>query len=413
MTAVSPEWDAPHRLRKGAQPLELCAGEARVLVLTYATSITRHQDTDTDGDADGSDKKYHSVYDERWRPVATFRDSDASPKESFVYHAAGGGGYGGSSYIDQVVMRDRDDTNTWTGAADGTLEERAYYCQNWRADVVALVDFDGAATMLEWVKYSAYGVPFGMPAGDADSDGDCDASDDSIVAGWVSAPSYDVRGDVDLDGDVDGTDYSAVVGGHQAVGRGQLSATSTGNHKGYAGYEFDWERGRQYHVRHRVLDCVLGLWITRDKLVYVDGPNALQYVASGPIAARDPEGLQKCASIPLPSTHRVPTVCKGSGPSIDDAFADCAKDAINTAGLGCDLCDTGSFFKGCPQTITVLEIRSVGGGTGTVSGGTVSINMTDPEGYFIVMQKCGPCVYISPGLASPPPPPPPLRPTPQ
>jgi len=124
--------------------------------------ITRHQDTDIDGDVDGNDKKFHTAYDERWRPVATFRESDSSPKEQFVYHNAGNSGYGGNSYIDLVVLRDRDINSGWTSAADGTLEERIYYCQNWHADVVAIVSGAGTS-MKEWVKYSAYGVPFGMP----------------------------------------------------------------------------------------------------------------------------------------------------------------------------------------------------------------------------------------------------------
>lgn len=46
-------------------------------------------DTDNDGDVDGNDKTYHFVHDERWRIVATYRDSDVHPKEQFVYHAAG------------------------------------------------------------------------------------------------------------------------------------------------------------------------------------------------------------------------------------------------------------------------------------------------------------------------------------
>jgi hypothetical protein len=32
-------------------------------------------------------------------------------------------------------MRDKDANTAWaTAAADGTLEERRVYCQNWRAD---------------------------------------------------------------------------------------------------------------------------------------------------------------------------------------------------------------------------------------------------------------------------------------
>ncbi|MFG0331704.1 MAG: hypothetical protein ACF8PN_17600 [Phycisphaerales bacterium] len=75
-----------------------------------------------------------------------------------------------------ILTRDRDDTNGLhpTGSTDGTLEERRYLCQNWRADVVAIVT--DTAQMVEWDKYSSYGVPFGLPAGDADSDADCNST---------------------------------------------------------------------------------------------------------------------------------------------------------------------------------------------------------------------------------------------
>ena len=47
-----------------------------------------HYDTDTDGDVDSNDPWYSFAYDEAWRQVATFRGSDAGPKEVFIYHAA-------------------------------------------------------------------------------------------------------------------------------------------------------------------------------------------------------------------------------------------------------------------------------------------------------------------------------------
>ena len=73
-----------------------------------------------------------------------------------------------------------------------------YYCQNWRGDVVALID--ASADQVEQDRYSAYGVPFGLPAGDADSDGDVDSADLTQIQTWIGAPSYDVRGDMNLDG---------------------------------------------------------------------------------------------------------------------------------------------------------------------------------------------------------------------
>lgn len=291
------EWDAFYRLRKVKNQSNALVSEYWYNGLGYL--VTRHQDTDTDGDVDGSDVKFHAAYDERWRQVATFRASDSSPKEQFVYHCAGNGGRGGSSYIDSVLLRDRDMTNGWTGAADGTLEERVYLLQNWRADVVAIVapDGDGGATMLEWIKYSAYGVPFALPAGDTDSDGDCDSTDDAQITTWKNAPAYDVRGDLDLDGDVDATDESLVVSAHQSLGRGVLTSSAVGNCKGYAGYEGDAKLSAKWHVRHRVLDSVLGRWLRRDPLGYVDGKNLCLYVRGRPVELIDPLG--RAAAAPL------------------------------------------------------------------------------------------------------------------
>ncbi len=69
---------------------------------------------------------------------------------------------GGSSYIDAVVLRDRDTQATPGG---GSLDERRYYVQNWRSDVVALppeLEPDGDPSMkprAEMVRSTPYGTP--------------------------------------------------------------------------------------------------------------------------------------------------------------------------------------------------------------------------------------------------------------
>ena len=86
----------------------------------------------------------------------------------FVPHQTGLDGHDGRSYLDVVILRDRDGNNAnWTAASDGTLGERIYHYQNCRADVSGIVEDTGEDTgeMAEWVKYSAYGVPFGLPRG--------------------------------------------------------------------------------------------------------------------------------------------------------------------------------------------------------------------------------------------------------
>ena len=73
-----------------------------------------------------------------------------------------------------------------------------YYCQNWRHDVVALVTSGGA--MKERVRYTAYGIPIGMPLGDCDGDGDTDATDQAILlAAWGTGTA---KCDLDLSGSV-------------------------------------------------------------------------------------------------------------------------------------------------------------------------------------------------------------------
>ncbi|VAX42577.1 hypothetical protein MNBD_PLANCTO03-1183 [hydrothermal vent metagenome] len=73
---------------------------------------------------------------------------------------AGAVGSGGSSYIDSVILHDRDANTSWEDQADATLEERVYSCQNWRADVVALMTSGGV--LINQVRYDPYGTLFGL-----------------------------------------------------------------------------------------------------------------------------------------------------------------------------------------------------------------------------------------------------------
>jgi RHS repeat-associated protein len=293
------KWDAFGRLK------EVRNRSNSALVAEYKYNglgyrIGWHYDTDADGTVESNtdDPWYLFVYDERWRVLNTYRLLDwaynaSNPvasyaKERFVYHNAGLGGWGGSSYIDSVMLRDRDAATAWNAASDGTMEERIYYAQNFRHDVSALITSDGR--MIEWIKYSSYGVPWSMPAADTDSDGDFDATDASAITG-----TYDVRKDVNLDGTVDVVDFLEALDlntGYVTLGWSKLGLTKWGNRKGYAGYEGDTAlAGTKWHVRHRVLESELGRWMRRDPAGYVDGHNVVQYVTSEPILKLDPTGL--------------------------------------------------------------------------------------------------------------------------
>ena len=175
----------------------------------------------------------------------------------------------------------------WNGRAstdDGTLEERRYYCQSWRHDVVAMVTSGGA--LAERARYSAYGVAFGIPLGDVNGDGACDSTD---VGLYTPTPSG-VRYDLNLDGVVNSTDAGIASGAPSVtLGRGRLS--NIGNRFGYAGYESDFATDLLMHVRNRVYHATLGRWTRRDPLGYVDGASLYQYVGSRPITGLDAMGL--------------------------------------------------------------------------------------------------------------------------
>lgn len=84
--------------------------------------MTRRYEANANGTVAAAER-YCSMYDDRWRVVGVFRDVGSAPKESFVYHAVGNAGRGSSSYIDSVILRDRDANGGggWTGAADGCI----------------------------------------------------------------------------------------------------------------------------------------------------------------------------------------------------------------------------------------------------------------------------------------------------
>ena len=127
--------------------------------------------------------------------------AQSAPHSCTCYHAPGTGGYVGG---DRFILRDKDADTDWTASSDGPLEERIYYVQNWRGDVVNLLT--DAGTQIESVRYSAYGVPFAMPAGDNDFNGDVDSTDTDQIQTWINGAAYAVCGDLNLDGDVDATD---------------------------------------------------------------------------------------------------------------------------------------------------------------------------------------------------------------
>jgi RHS repeat-associated protein len=186
---------------------------------------------------------------------------------------------------------------------NAVLEERLYYCQSWRADVVAVVDSTG--TLVEGARYSAYGVPIGVPAGDTNTDLAFDSTDSTNITGWSPPASYDVRYDVNLDGAITSADASAAA--TVTLGRGVLSSAAVDNRRGYAAYEF-WPQpaSNLYSVRHRVLHSDLGRWTRRDPQGYGDGPSLYAYSRSRAYTLVDPAGLVGLTPPGLPKLVKGP-----------------------------------------------------------------------------------------------------------
>ena len=91
--------------------------------------ISAVHDADDDGSMSGETTE-HYVYDRSWRQVGMFEDAETSATITWVHRNAGLNGQGGSNKIDAVNLRDRDTTD------NGTLDERRYYTQNFKGDVV-------------------------------------------------------------------------------------------------------------------------------------------------------------------------------------------------------------------------------------------------------------------------------------
>jgi hypothetical protein len=150
--------------------------------------------------------------------------------------------------------------------------------------VSALVKSDGR--MLEWVKYSAYGIPFGLPNGDTDSDGDCETNDEDTIKYWSSG--YDVRCDIDLDGDVDGDDLSLVQTG-VTEGRAVITSSDIANARSLCGLHLNIHNS--VHSRNRDFNTELGIWTQRDRMEYADGASLITALQSNPLRYQDPTGL--------------------------------------------------------------------------------------------------------------------------
>ena len=185
-----------------------------------------------------------------------------------------------------MILRDKDANTAWASAADSTREERLYYCQNFRHDVVQTLT--SAGVRAEKIRYTAYGIPFGSPVGDVDFSGQVSAFEPTYGG-------YDVREDFNLDGFVSGHD-DALVNIGQTLGWNALSRANgttgayNGNRKGYAGYESSFFDHSTMHVRNRVYLAELGRWNRRDPIGMRGGMNVYGYAYDSPVSFSDWDG---------------------------------------------------------------------------------------------------------------------------
>ncbi|MCC6910359.1 MAG: hypothetical protein IT430_20685 [Phycisphaerales bacterium] len=234
----------------------------------------------------GSDDAVHEYYTESWQRIESRPGGESSTQgvSLFVF---------GIRYIDDIVMRQRD------ANVSGPPEERRYYLTDANYNVVMLVNESGYG--VERVFYTAYGEPECFPFGDADGDYDVDTADQTLITSIKNGgASYNILADLNLDGAVTQADLNAFSAYSNAVGgRGVLTASNgsatTANDVGYAGYLWNDERV-QWHVRNREYDPILGRWLQREPLGYVDTMNLYEYVGSSSIAETDPAGLSKGGS---------------------------------------------------------------------------------------------------------------------
>ncbi|MBI1190953.1 MAG: hypothetical protein GC200_09770 [Tepidisphaera sp.] len=171
-----------------------------------------------------------------------------------------------------------------TADATGALDERRYYCQNWRGDVVAITNSYGVP--LEYVRYSSYGEPTVYPVADLNMDGKVDSADavewSNVAYGGTPTGAYGP--DIDFDGNFDGGGggdetlfFESYNANNGKSGIGKVSSDDIGNRIGYAAYQWDVNINKQQ------------IWIREDIAdPHGGGPGAQgPHFNSGPAESQD------------------------------------------------------------------------------------------------------------------------------
>jgi RHS repeat-associated protein len=145
---------------------------------------------------------------------------------------------------------------------------------------------------------------------------------------------------------------------------------------GHQGLLHDAETGLIYN-RYRILEPVLGRWLQREFLGYVDGASLYQYVRGNPAFWIDPTGLQATVAPPAPV---------GSPPLPINTPTIMVTNYVDTA--------TGNATGG----------YNTDGASGPIIGYYLGLPVYDPDAFTPMMPTCGTgnCNISSPGQPSDP-----------
>lgn len=207
----------------------------------------------------------------------------------------------GLRYIDDIVLHraDRNKDGDYVDAGDGTW----HHLTDAQYSSVCLVD--SAATVVERVTYSAYGIARHHWATDVDGDGAVTTgtgsdfslvstiASDTLANRTIGGSAYRSEADLDRSGVIDATDRGLVGSAKAALALGQLGEMGNAapdNIVGWDGYLLSAESAL-YTVRYRSYLPALGRWPERDPAEYQDGLSLFGAMGDSPMRFLDAMGL--------------------------------------------------------------------------------------------------------------------------
>jgi hypothetical protein len=192
--------------------------------------IGERYDTDATAGVGAGDPWYFKAYDGFSRHVATFRDTDASPKEIYTHHEMNDGG------SQLALRRDVDATGGggWGGSSDGVLETATYMLHRANGDVIAVVTelTDTGKDALPGLLRERLDY---VPGGDG-----------AEPMRFSPADGYQIGGERGADGYLTGDDYNAFIADFAAGtanGATDLNNNGVVDAEDFAAWNAEWDSG--------------------------------------------------------------------------------------------------------------------------------------------------------------------------